>query len=162
MSIMVLIADADPGFRRLLRSQLEPAVDVVGEACSGEEAVRLAKERKPEIVLMDIAIPGLDGIQATHRITAANPRSKVVLMTLHDEEAYLSATGKSGAAMFLPKRLVRRQVAAAVRALAAGQLAPGRMEGERRERERRQFLARPGELLSWDGTERRHSSDRAA
>jgi DNA-binding NarL/FixJ family response regulator len=147
--VRVLIADGDPAVRERVRRVLGRSVGIVGEAGGGEAAVRLALDYQPDVVLMDIDLPGDGGIDATHRIKQERPETKVILLTVHDEEAYLSATGKSGADAFLPKRLIRtdllstiREVAPALRALWNGM-------------ERREGPSRPAQVLGWDGTERR-------
>jgi DNA-binding NarL/FixJ family response regulator len=149
MAVMVLIADGDPAARERVKRILGPAVEVVGEADGGEAAVQLAAAHQPDVVLMDIALPGIGGIGATHRIKRARPETKVILLTVHDEEAYLSATGKSGADAFLPKRLIRTGLLSAVREVVPGALA--HWNGM----ERREGPTRPLEVPGWDGTERR-------
>ncbi len=77
---------------------------MVGEAGDGEEAVRLARDLRPDVVLMDIGMPGLDGLEATRRIKADRPEARVIILTVHGEEAYRRAAGESGADAFLPKK----------------------------------------------------------
>src|SRR5262245_45790223 len=115
--LTVVIVDDDQGFRELLKGALGGGVEVLGEGESGEEAVRLAGSLEPDAVLLDLEIPGLEAIEATHQIKAASPETKVILLTLHDEEAYLSSTGKSGADALLPKRNVRTEVLSELRSL---------------------------------------------
>jgi DNA-binding NarL/FixJ family response regulator len=113
--VRVLIVDDDEGFRGLVKRLLGEAVKVVGEAGNGAEALWLARELHPDVVLMDLSMPLLDGLETTRRIKAEQSEVKVILMTGHGEEAYLSATGKSGADAFLPKRKVRSEVLSMVR-----------------------------------------------
>ena len=117
MSVRVLIADDQAmvraGFAALLGA--DPELAVVGEAVDGVGAVAMARELRPDVVLMDLSMPLLDGLEATRRIKAEQSEAKVILMTGHGEEAYLSATGKSGADAFLPKRKVRSEVLSMVR-----------------------------------------------
>lgn len=113
--VRVLIVDDDEAFRSLVKRLLGEAVRVVGEADNGVDGVWLARKLRPDVVLMDIGMPSLDGLEATQRIKADRSEAKVILLTGHGEEAYLSATGKSGADAFLPKRKVRSEVLSMVR-----------------------------------------------
>lgn len=117
MPLTVLIVDDDERFRELVKRLLGPGVRVVGEAARGDDAVLLATEVRPDVVLMDLEIPGLDGIAATRQIKAAVPRTKVILVTPYGEEAYLSWTGKTGADDLLAKRAVRSEVLTRIRAV---------------------------------------------
>jgi CheY-like chemotaxis protein len=118
MPVRVLIADDDEVFRALLRRLMGGTVSVVGEAASGTEAVRLACLLLPEVVLLDVDMPLF--VETTRQIKTARPEVKVILMTGHDEEAYLGGTGRSGADAFLPKKTVRSELLSAVRAAAFG------------------------------------------
>jgi two-component system response regulator DegU len=106
----VLIVDDDEAFREVIKRSLGPGMNVIGEGARGDDGVLLAAELHPEVILMDLDLPGLDGIAATRQIKAANPEVKVILLTPHDEEAYLSSTGKTGADSILPKRAVRAEI----------------------------------------------------
>src|SRR5262245_60081321 len=147
MRLTVLIVDDDDSFRELLKRALGGAVEVVGEGATGEEAVRLAAERRPDAVLLDIGIPGLDAIEVTRQVKVAAPQTKVVLLTLHDEEAYLSSTGKSGADALLAKRQARTEALALLRRV----VGRPRVPWDGRER-RGRGAGSPGE---WNGRERR-------
>ena len=117
MLLSVVIVDGDKGYRELLKSALGGAVEVLGEGATGEEAVRLAADLRPDAAIIDIRIPGMDAIEATRQIKVTSPETKVMLLTLHDEEAYLSSTGKSGADALLAKRAARTEVLHLLRSL---------------------------------------------
>ena len=106
LAMNLLIVDDNPVVRELVRRlvQADPEMNVVAEAGDGEEAVRLAHELSPDVVLMDLSMPRLDGIQATRRIKADRPQAKVVILTVHADEAYRQAALASGADGFLSKK----------------------------------------------------------
>ncbi|MFJ3091629.1 response regulator [Streptomyces hydrogenans] len=118
----VLIADDQPmqrfGFRMLLESQED--MTVVGEAVNGAEAVRQVAEHHPDVVLMDIRMPGLDGIEATRRIIAAGARTRVLIITTFDLDEYAYDGLRAGASGFLVKDAQPEELLAGVRAVAAG------------------------------------------
>ncbi|WP_037851524.1 response regulator [Streptomyces sp. NRRL S-340] len=118
----VLVVDDQPlqryGFRMLLDSV--PETDVVGEAGHGAEAVRKAAELRPDVVLMDVRMPGMDGIEATRRIAAAGDRSRVLVLTTFDLDEYVYAALRAGASGFLLKDARPEELLAGIRAVAAG------------------------------------------
>jgi DNA-binding NarL/FixJ family response regulator len=120
--ITVLIVDDQPlqrlGFRMLLDSN--DTTTVVGEAASGAEAIRQAAALNPDVVLMDIRMPGTDGIEATRRILAAGERSRVIAMTTFDLDEYAYGALRAGASGFLLKDAQPDELLAAIRAVAAG------------------------------------------
>jgi DNA-binding NarL/FixJ family response regulator len=122
LSISILLADDQPLLRRGFRMILETEDDltVVGEAGDGEEAVDLAGRHAPDVVLMDIRMPGTDGIEATHRITAAGPRPKVLVLTTFDLDEYAFGALRAGASGFLLKDVRPGELVAAIRTVAAG------------------------------------------
>jgi DNA-binding NarL/FixJ family response regulator len=122
MSISVLLADDQPLLRRGFRMILEAEEDltVVAEAGNGEEAVDLAHRHQPDVVLMDIRMPGVDGIEATRRITAADPAVRVLILTTFDLDEYAFGALRAGASGFLLKDVRPGEVVAAIRTVASG------------------------------------------
>lgn len=118
----VLIVDDQPlqryGFHLLLDSA--PGTDVVGEAAHGAEAVRKAAELRPDVVLMDVRMPGMDGIEATRRIVASGGRSRVLVLTTFDLDEYVHAALRAGCGGFLLKDARPEELLAGIRAVAAG------------------------------------------
>ena len=119
--ISVLIADDHRLFREALRVVLERECEVVGEAASGEEAVTLAARMRPNIVLLDVGMPGVGGLNAAHRLANEAPASKVVILSQHDDEEYvIEAMVEAGAAGYLVKTDAAAELLSALRAVAAG------------------------------------------
>ena len=120
--IRVLVADDHELFRRGLKIVLEAEGDivVVGEAPDGEVAVAKAAELAPDIILMDVRMPHLDGIEATRRIRRSFPTSRIILLTVSDEEDDLFDAVKAGASGYLLKEVSIEEVADAVRAVVGG------------------------------------------
>ena len=120
--ITVLIVDDQPlqrfGFRILLESNQD--TEVVGEAGNGIEAVRQTIALRPDVVLMDVRMPGLDGIEATRRIVAAGGRSHILILTTFDLDEYVHAALRAGASGFLLKDAYPEELLAGIRAVAAG------------------------------------------
>ncbi|MQS15685.1 response regulator transcription factor [Streptomyces kaniharaensis] len=118
----VLIVDDQPlqryGFRMLLESQ--PDTEVVGEAAHGAEAVRLTADLRPDVVLMDIRMPGMDGIEATRQIVATGGRSRILVLTTFDLDEYAHAALRAGASGFLLKDARPEELLAGIRAVAEG------------------------------------------
>jgi DNA-binding NarL/FixJ family response regulator len=131
MTIRVLVADDQALVRGSFRILVDTAPDLtsVGEAATGAEAVRLARREKPDIVLMDIRMPGMDGIEATGQITAASETAgvRVLILTTFDLDEYVFAALRAGASGFLLKDTPPGDLLAAIRVVAAGDalLAPG-------------------------------------
>jgi DNA-binding NarL/FixJ family response regulator len=122
MSIRVLVADDQSmvraGFRMLLSG--EEDIDVVAEASNGLEAVEKAKRFQPSVVLMDIRMPELDGLEATRRILAAEEAARILILTTFDLDEYVYEALKAGASGFVLKDDPPEQLIAAVRTVAAG------------------------------------------
>jgi DNA-binding NarL/FixJ family response regulator len=127
-TIRVVVADDQAivraGFRMLLDS--EPDLVVVGEAANGAEAVAVAAATNPDVVLMDIRMPVLDGIEATRRITAAGPEPRVLILTTFDLDEYVFTALRAGASGFMLKDRPPEELLAAIRVIAVGEalLAP--------------------------------------
>jgi DNA-binding NarL/FixJ family response regulator len=123
MSVRVVLADDQhlirTGFRMILAA--EPDIEVVGEAATGAEAVAITRELAPDVVLMDIRMPDLDGIEATRQILADNkPQTKVLILTTFDLDEYVYDALRAGASGFLLKDVPAEQLATSVRAIGAG------------------------------------------
>jgi DNA-binding NarL/FixJ family response regulator len=140
--IRVLLADDHPlvrkGFRRMLED--DPAIDVVGEAGDGEEAVRLAAALQPQVVVMDCAMPRTSGLAATRQILAANPDVAVLMLSMHSEDTLVRQALDAGARGFILKSALDLDLAAAVKTIAAGErvldphlAARDTLKGERRD-----------------------------
>ena len=128
MSIRVLIADDQAlvraGFKMILGA--EPDLEVAGEACDGDQAVAMAARLEPEVVLMDIRMPGIDGIEATRRIVATAGAVRVLMLTTFDLNEYVYEALRAGASGFLLKDVPPEQLVAGIRVVAEGEalLAP--------------------------------------
>ena len=117
----LLLVDDHKLLRQGLRRAVEEAgFEVVGEAGDGEEAVRLASALQPDLVLMDVSMPVLDGIEATRRLRASCPEARVVILTMHGEESTIDQALRAGAAAYLLKDCSTDEVAETLRAVAAG------------------------------------------
>ena len=109
------------GFRMLLEA--EPGIRVVGEAATGDEALRIARVLRPRVVLMDVRMPGLDGIAATRKLLELSPESRVIILTTFDLDEYAFGGLRAGASGFLVKDTRPEELLAAVRAVAEGEAA---------------------------------------
>lgn len=127
--IRVVLADDQPLVRAALEMVIAETADVevVGEAGTGAEAVRLAAELRPDVVVMDIRMPGMDGIEATRLVTADGGPTRVVVLTTFDEDEHVYAALHAGASGFLVKDMALDDILGAVRVVAAGDalIAPG-------------------------------------
>src|SRR4051812_41494978 len=122
VTIRVLVADDERLVRRGFRLILwtEPGIDVVGEAADGYEAVDLAASLQPDVVLMDVRMPRLDGLEATRRILASPTSPRVIVLTTFDLDAYVFTALRAGASAFLLKDAPENQLLAAIRVVAEG------------------------------------------
>ncbi len=120
--IRVLLVDDHPVVRVGLRAliEMEPDLAVVGEAGNGVEGVALVEAEKPDVVVMDISMPEMDGLEATRRIRAGNPEVCVLILTVHAQERYLFPVLKAGAAGYVLKSTVDTQLIDAIRTVAKG------------------------------------------
>jgi DNA-binding NarL/FixJ family response regulator len=125
MTTTVVIADDQPLMRTALRTCLEsePDITVIAEAGDGAEAVRLAQRRRPDVVVMDVRMPIMDGIEATRRLAALSgePPVRVLVMTTFDLDEYIIDALRAGASGFLVKDSTQEELVHAVRVIAAGQ-----------------------------------------
>ncbi|MFI7461954.1 response regulator [Nonomuraea sp. NPDC049646] len=143
MTVRVLLADDQPLIRAGLRMVIDGTADVVvaGEAGTGAQAVQLTRRLRPDVVVMDIRMPGMDGIEATQAITAESPATRVIMLTTFDDDANVHAALRAGASGFLVKDMALEDILSAVHVVAAGDalIAPSvtrRLIAE--------FAARPG------------------
>ena len=125
----ILLADdhalVRQGFRLILAAQ--PDMEIVGEAGNGREAVELAEKLKPDVVVMDVAMPELNGVEATRRLATVAPRTRVLALSMHKDSVYVREILRAGARGYLLKDSVDTDLLAAVRAVARGDgyLSPG-------------------------------------
>ncbi|HEY0716750.1 MAG TPA: response regulator transcription factor [Streptosporangiaceae bacterium] len=122
MTIRVLLADDQPllrhGFAMILNAQAD--MEVIGEAADGAEAVRLARLLRPDVVLMDVRMPGTDGIEATRQITLVSPATRVVILTTFDLDEYAFDGLRAGASGFLLKNARPDELLSGIRSVATG------------------------------------------
>ncbi len=127
------------GFRRLLED--DPGIEVVGEGANGDEAIRLMTELKPHVIVMDAAMPGTGGLEATRKILAKFPRAAILMLSMHSEETLVRQALNAGARGYVLKNALDLDLAAAVKRVAAGEqvldpalVKPEPLPGERNRR----------------------------
>ncbi len=124
MSIRILLADDHGVLRAGLRAMLEtePGIEVVAEAVDGKEALYLTGEHQPDIVILDIGMPGLDGIEATRKLKERSPQTKVLILSMYEEESLLREAIKAGASGYVIKRAAEEELIAAIQAVSRGDM----------------------------------------
>jgi DNA-binding NarL/FixJ family response regulator len=122
--IRVILADDHPIVRNGIRAELErlPGVEVLAEASDGRQALALAKTHKPNLVFMDISMQGLNGLEATRRITQECPGVRVVILSMHQSEEYYWQALRAGASGYVLKKAATAELAAAVQRVLAGEI----------------------------------------
>jgi DNA-binding NarL/FixJ family response regulator len=119
-TIRVLLADDSEAMLAELREELSKEFDIVGAARNGEEAVQAVLHLDPDVLVIDIAMPVLNGIQASSRIRKAHPRTKILFLTIHEQAEYVSATFSAGASGYVTKRRLASDLAMAIREVSLG------------------------------------------
>lgn len=124
MTIQILIADDHGVLRAGLRALLssEKDLEIVGEAGSGEQALAMAQELKPDLILLDISLPDLSGIEVTRQLKEDRPGIRVLILTVHEDEGLLQEAIRAGAAGYIIKRAVESELIDAIRAVSRGDL----------------------------------------
>jgi len=124
------------GFRRILED--DPEIEVIGEASNGEEAVRLASKEKPAVIVMDCAMPGMNGLEATRKILEARPESAILMLSMHSEDTLVRQALDAGARGYILKNAMDLDLANAVKRVAKGEkvldpqvACPAALKGER-------------------------------
>ena len=122
--ISVLLVDDHALVRRGFRVMLEddPEINITGEASDGEEAVRLAEQLHPRVIVMDCALPGMDGMEATRRIKARSPEVAVLMLSMHSEDTWVRRAMEAGANGYILKSAVDLELADAIKRVAAGEM----------------------------------------
>lgn len=122
-SIRILLADDHVLVRAGIRSLLEelPDVKVIAEASDGREAIRLVEKHNPDVLLTDIAMPGLNGLEVTRHITKTFPKVRVIILSMYSDEGYVYQALRAGASGYLLKRSARDELELAIRAVVQGQ-----------------------------------------
>ena len=153
--ISILLVDDHPLLRQALKDLLQKEGDfeIVGEAGDGEEAVNIATQLSPDVIVMDSSLPKLSGIEATRLIKEKRPNIKVLALTVHDDDEHILETLQAGAAAYLLKSVFTNEIVQAIRAVVAGDMVLSPLIGQRLLRHAARYPIRPvslafGEKLS--------------
>ncbi len=121
--IKVLVVDDHAIMRDGIRAlvSLHDDIEIIGEAGSGQEAIDKARELAPDVIIMDIAMSGMDGLEATRRILKQNPKARILILTQHDDKEYILSAIKAGSAGYVPKRALGSELISAIRAVYHGE-----------------------------------------
>lgn len=128
MPVTIVIVDDAPEFREIVRTILASAAEamtIVGEAADGEEAFALVLRERPDLVITDLVMPRLDGVELTRRIREALPLTTIILMSSHPEDAYRLRASDSGADAFVSKRVIHSSLLSAIQDLLRRRLSGG-------------------------------------
>ncbi len=141
----VVLVDDHPLVRQGMRAVIDaqPDLEIVGEASDGSEAVVICSEVKPDVVLMDLQMPTMNGIEATKQVLAASPRTSVLVLTMYDDDAVVFEAVASGASGYLLKGSDGTDIVAAIMAAAAGQAVFGAVLAKRMQK----WFLRPGHRI---------------
>ena len=153
--ISIIVADDHPLFRQSIRNVLEAQSDfqVVAETGDGAEAVRLATELQPDVVLMDITMPKMDGLEATRQIKVSHPNIAVLVLTIHSDDQHIMGILEAGAAGYLTKSVFGEEVVQSIRGVVAGEMVLSLPIGQRLLKQAARYPMKPvplqaGEKLS--------------
>jgi NarL family two-component system response regulator LiaR len=151
----IVLADDHPLLRKALRDLLEKESDfeIIGEAGDGEEAVRLADQTSPDVIIMDISMPNLDGLEATRQIKARCPNVAVLVLTIHTDDECILDILQAGAAGYLVKSAFGDEIVQAIRAVVTGEMVLSPSIGQRLLKQAARYPTKPvlleaGEKLS--------------
>ena len=151
----ILVADDHPLLRQSLRNILEKEADfeIVAEAVDGEEAVKLSIELEPDMVIMDIGMPKIDGLEATRQIKSSHPSIAVLVLTIYSDDHHVLEILEAGAAGYLTKSVFAEEVVQAVRTIVAGEMVLSPLVGQQLLKQAARFPTKPmllkgGEKLS--------------